>query len=463
MELLGFPDRESLLNTNISKFYVNIEDRAQWLAKMHQDGIVRDFETQLQRRDGEIIYVKNTAVVIRDAAGETHCLEGSLEDITEYKKAEMVLVETQRMYSSLVETSQDLIWRVDLEGKFDFLNEAWVDLLGYKLEDMIGTPIFKYKPEDVLDSDLEVFISVREGNSIKGHETKYITSDGREVELVFTAVPRYDKEGKIIGTQGTAYDITERKQAEEELREYQERLEEMVTSRTQELRDAQEQLICKERLAVLGELAGSVGHELRNPMTGISNAVYYLQLTLSESDETLSDYLGIISQEVQNASNIVNALLDLARDKPPEKQETSIFEIVTQVLGRYPAPKNVRVETKIAPKLPYVCIDATQIGQAINNLITNAYQAMPDGGKLAIKASKKDKQVHLSFTDNGKGISKENLEKIFEPLFTTKARGIGLGLALSKRLVEANGGELEVESHEGKGSTFFLTLPTNGE
>ena len=257
----------------------------------------------------------------------------------------------------------------------------------------------------------------------------------------------------------------ERKQAEGALREYSERLAEMVEKRTKELRDAHERLVRSEKLAVLGQLAGGVGHELRNPLGVISNAVYFLQMTLSDADETTREYLGIISSEVRNSEKIVSDLLDFSRTRAPEREEVAVSELVVQVLEKHPPPEEVRVSSEIAPDLPPVFVDPRQMGQVLVNLVTNAYQAMPEGGRLVIKTSEvsgkppRSQWVALSITDTGCGISQENMERLFEPLFTTKARGIGLGLAVSRNLVEANGGSLEVESELGKGSTFTVTLP----
>jgi signal transduction histidine kinase/HAMP domain-containing protein len=272
-------------------------------------------------------------------------------------------------------------------------------------------------------------------------------------------------------------ELTERVRAEEALQEYSERLEEMVEQRTQELQDAQEQLIRKERLAVLGQLAGGVAHELRNPLGVISNAIYFLQMVLSETDETTREYLDIISSEVRGAEKIISGILDFSRTRLPEREEIAASDLVAQVLERRPPPEDVEVITEIPSDLPPVFVDPRQINQVLLNLVTNAYQAMPDGGRLIIAATVSSDlspisnfqspisnlqsliSISISITDTGCGIPQENLEKVFEPLFSTKAKGIGLGSAVSKNLVEANGGSIEVESEVGKGSTFTVKLP----
>jgi signal transduction histidine kinase len=203
-----------------------------------------------------------------------------------------------------------------------------------------------------------------------------------------------------------------------------------------------------------------VGHELRNPLGVISNAVYYLKMVMPEADESIKEYLETISEEVNRSTGIVSDLLDFSRVKSVEREEVTVSGLVSEVLEKQPALENVKVATTIPSDLPPVFIDHRQIGQVLDNLFTNACQAMPEGGKLSIQAKAKKDKVHVSVMDTGSGISKENLEKVFEPLFTTKTRGIGLGLAVSKNLMEANGGSIEVESEEGKGSIFTVIIPT---
>jgi len=270
-----------------------------------------------------------------------------------------------------------------------------------------------------------------------------------------------------IGELAVAFNqMTERRQrTEEALREYSEKLEEMVEERTRELRETQERLIRREKLAVLGQLAGGVGHELRNPLGVISNAIYFLQMVLSDADETTKEYLDIIASEVRNSTKIVSDLLDFARTRPAEREEIAVSDLVARALEKHPPPEGVQVTTEIVSDLPAVFVDPRQMGQVLGNLVTNGYQAMPEGGQLILKTSEvsgkppRSGWVYLSIADTGCGISEKNLDKIFEPLFTTKAKGIGLGLAVSKNLVEANRGSIEVQSEVGKGSTFTVRLP----
>jgi signal transduction histidine kinase len=297
--------------------------------------------------------------------------------------------------------------------------------------------------------------------------------DGRVVAVSTTKIPFRNPNGQIIGTIGISRDITERKRAEEQLREYSEHLEEMVKDRTRDLRNAQEQLVRNEKLAVLGQLAGGVGHELRNPLGVISNSVYYLKLVQPEANEKIKKHHAMIEQEVHNAARIVSDLLDYARVINTDPKPGSVTELVEHTLSRFPVPASIQVSLKIPADLPQVYADPLHVEQVLGNLITNACQAMSTpsldtkagsvpligGGKLTITARQQKQRVAIAVKDTGTGIAPENMQKLFEPLFSTKITGIGLGLAVSKKLAEANGGRIEVESKAGKGSTFTLYLP----
>jgi len=252
----------------------------------------------------------------------------------------------------------------------------------------------------------------------------------------------------------------ERKRAEEALQEYSERLEEIVEERTQELRRAQEELIRKERLAILGQLSGGVAHELRNPLGAISNAAYFLNLALEDPDPEIKQALEILNKEVRTSEKIISSLLDVARAKPPMRREIDVNDVVRAALSRTAVPESIQVVSQLDETLPVILADPDQLVQVFGNITINGIQAMPEGGRLVVKSEVPEPEwVVVSIADTGAGIPEENLEKIFEPLFTTKLKGIGLGLAIVKTMVEGHGGTIEVESEVGKGSTFTIRLP----
>ena len=159
---------------------------------------------------------------------------------------------------------------------------------------------------------------------------------------------------------------------------------------------------------------------------------------------------------------IVSELLDFSRTRSPQRAEVYISDLVSFVLKRHAPHKEIKVSTEVAAKLPSLFVDSRQLGQVLDNIVLNAYLSMFEGGRMEIKAKSVKDKIHLSVSDTGCGIPDEDMKKLFEPLFTTKAWGIGLGLSVTRNLLEANGGKIEVESKEGVGSTFTLILPAKG-
>jgi signal transduction histidine kinase len=260
----------------------------------------------------------------------------------------------------------------------------------------------------------------------------------------------------------------------DQVQESKRELEARVATRTSELKTAmqglehaQEELVRRERLAILGQLAGGVGHELRNPLGVMTNALYYLGMVLKETSPDVKEYLDILRTQVGLSEKIVGDLLDFARVKTPSREVVSLEQLVAEQLQRVAEAASVRVTTEFPPTLRGAFVDRVQVGQVVLNLLTNAVQAMSSdsltpsvGGTLSIRGRMLENgQVQLEVSDSGSGIQPEHLDKVFEPLFTTKARGIGLGLAVSRTLVRANGGDIQVVSRPGEGATFLVTLP----
>ena len=244
----------------------------------------------------------------------------------------------------------------------------------------------------------------------------------------------------------------------QQVREYAQHLEERVEERTKQLKEAEQQLVKSERLAAIGELAAMIGHDLRNPLTGIAGAAYYLKAKCSPKDSKLKEMFKVIEKDVQYSNKIINDLLEYSRDIKLDLNESNPREMVKEALSAVKIPKKVRVadNTKVKPNME---IDTDKMKRVFVNIIKNAVDAMPKGGKLMIESRKSDGDLEIVFSDTGAGMSEETLKNIFKPLFTTKAKGMGFGLPICKRFVEAHGGKILVRSTVGKGSTFVVTLP----
>lgn len=380
--------------------------------------------------------------------------------ISQRRKAEQATKRALAELNQIFETAADGMCVVDKNFNVLRTNHTLLTLSGVSEREARCKKCYEVFPGPVCHTPECPLTRILDGEKRVKFDMEKERNDGVTVPCMVTATPFLGSEGELIGIVEAFRDISERKQAELALKTYSDQLEAMVEDRTQALQEAQEQLIRKEKLAVLGQLAGGVAHELRNPLSVINNAAYFLKVTLSDADGTTNEYLNMVSSEVRDAEKVVSDLLNLSRIRTAVRKETAVSDLLAQVLVKRPPTNDITVSTRIAPDMPALFVDPKQIEHVLINLVTNAYQAMHKGGKLTMNAWTEKGQVHLSIIDTGCGITKENMEKLFEPLFTTKARGIGLGLVVSKGLVEANGGSIEVESEEGKGSTFTVILPT---
>lgn len=245
----------------------------------------------------------------------------------------------------------------------------------------------------------------------------------------------------------------------QQVREYSQHLEEKVEERTEELRKIQQQLLKSERLAAIGELAAMIGHDLRNPLTGIAGAAYYLKAKCDlKMDSKMREMLRVIGENIENSNKIINDLLEYSRETNLDLNESSPRLIVKQALSAVEIPRKIRIAdlTKDKPKIK---VDAGKMKRVFVNIIKNAFDAMPKGGKLTIESREANGNLEIVFSDTGRGMPEKTLKNLGRPLFTTKAKGMGFGLPICKRLVEAHCGKIHAKSTIGKGSTFTVTLP----
>ncbi|MDD5035857.1 MAG: PAS domain S-box protein [Methylococcaceae bacterium] len=385
-----------------------------------------------------------------------------MRDVTERRQAEQALHDSEEKFRAISNSAQNAILMMDPEGAISYWNPAAERIFGYPAESVLGKKLHEWlAPERFLEAFRKGFDHFRitgEGPAIGKTLELVAKRDGGEefpIELSLSAIQLGERWNAV----GIVRDITSRKKTEEEIHQWNTKLEQRVTERTQQLLDAQKELVSKEKLAVLGQVASSVGHELRNPLGVMNNAVYFLKTVLSGADETVREYLDMIEGEIGNADRIVSDLLDSVRTKPPFPQPMSVNALIQQSLQHCTIPEQVIVHLEIAETLPSLRVDPAQMQQVFRNLISNAVDAMPGGGRLTIDAAEAAGAIRIGVQDNGMGITQQDLAKLFQPLFTTKSRGVGLGLMVVKNLTQVNGGRVEVQSEPGKGTSFFVILP----
>ena len=255
-------------------------------------------------------------------------------------------------------------------------------------------------------------------------------------------------------------EIEERMKLEEALKMANEALEDKVVERTKEVMEANVQLMRSEKLATIGRLSSSVGHELRNPLGVISNTAYFLKSRLGdEMDAKVKKHLDILTRTVSRANRVVSDLLDFSREKPIVLSMGDLNGLVVDALANVEVPKKVKVKKMLHVAPLDVEMDSAQMLHVIENLITNAVQAMPDGGSIEIESGVRNGHVELAIKDTGEGIPEDKLSQVFEPLYSTKVTGTGLGLAIVDGIVARHGGTVAVRSEEGAGTTFTVNLP----
>jgi signal transduction histidine kinase len=292
-----------------------------------------------------------------------------------------------------------------------------------------------------------------------------ITKEGSEICLLTNGVPFFGKEGNLIGYRGADKDITDRKLAEQELANHRERLEELVEERTLQLKEAQEELIQGERLSTLGRLTATVSHELRNPLGTIQTALCSISANLGQSETHQTERsLELAERSINRCVNIIEDLTDYTRVKKLNLSMTSIDEWLKTLLEEQVFPEEIHCELNLTcgVRAP---IDQERLRQVIVNLVTNAEHGLMDersnGKLLQVSTRLCNSEYEVCVCDNGIGMSDETTKKIFEPLFSTKGFGVGLGMVISKTIVEQHHGKLSVKSKEEEGTTVCLRLPIN--
>ncbi len=253
--------------------------------------------------------------------------------------------------------------------------------------------------------------------------------------------------------------VVENAQLVEELKRAHETLEQKVEARTRELRESQKKLLMAQRLAVIGELAGMVGHDLRNPLTSIAGAAYYVRNQLgSDVEAKVLEMLSLIEKNILHSNAIIGDLLDYSKELKLHFSESTPKAIIQETLSIVQIPRSIRLvnTTKAEPAMR---VDCENLKRAFANIVGNALDALSRSGTLTIASRLSGKYVEFTFSDTGEGMTPQTIAEIWTPLFTTKAKGIGLGLPICKRIIEAHRGSMSVESKPKKGTTFTVRVP----
>lgn len=398
------------------------------------------------------------AEMLVDLAGNLAYGISSLRAHSERAYAQEALHESENMYRAIFENTGTAMIIIEEDTSISLVNLEFENLFGYSKDEIVGK---KSWTELIIEEDLE--------KALFQHKLRRINSEQALRSYEIRARDKMNNLKNILlhvdlikGTKrsvASLTDITERKTAEQKLKRNSEQLEELVAERTRQLGE-------KERLAAVGETAVMIGHDLRNPLQAVVTTIYLAKaklecLSLAEwmnlNELGLMDDLATLEKQSEYMNKIVSDLQDYARPLSPDLRELSLSSFVKDVLAGVRMPQNVEVQRCIEERLTWA-VDPILMDRVLTNLFTNAVQAMPDGGRLIISATKTQDKIVLAIRDTGVGISPEIMPKIFQPLVTTKAKGMGMGLVVCKRLLEAQGAEIKIESKPGSGTVVIINI-----
>jgi len=423
----------------------------QTIERASSDGKNFDHEYRLLTPDGSIKHVHAVAHAATEATGSIEFV-GAVMDVTERNNANDELARL----ASIVASSDDAIIGKDLDGRITSWNAAATRIFGYQENEMIGRPIARIVPSELQAEENEILARLTRGERIHHYETVRVAKDGRRVDVSVTASPLRDKSGRVIGASKVARDITARRQ-------------------TEKLQQAlQTQLAHLGRVSTLGELTASIAHEVNQPLTGIvssGNACLRWLAGQPPNIERASRSVERIVRDANRAGAVIGRVRGLAKKSPPQKVWLDVNEAVMDIVAltrREIRQNQIALRTQLSDEIPPVLADRIQLQQVILNLIMNAVEAMSalsDGPRELLLGTAIDELdgVRLTVADSGLGLEPDKLEDIFNAFYTTKPEGMGMGLTVSRSIIEAHGGQLWATPNLPRGAVFQITLPLDRE
>ena len=444
---------------------------------LEQLGKSMNWEFRKVRKDGTVIWVRETARAVERASGPIVLV--ACEDITAAKRSQQELEQAfqeiqalRDQFRLIIDTIPDMIWSALPDGSVDFVNQRWVEYTGLSLEDGLdearrrGWPSSRHADSLLHPEDLAKLEEWRVSNSDRmlrtgepfEAELRFRQANGEYRWLMNRAVPLRDKQGKIIKWYGISVDIEDQKRAEEMMRK------------------TQAQLAHVTRVTALGELAASIAHEVNQPLTAIiNNANACLGLLPSDTNELgdVRDALSDIANDADRASAVLARIRGLIKKSPLQKTRLQLQDVVSSVLvlaRNEAAARQVTIQTEIPADIPFVSGDHVQLQQVLLNLIMNGMDAMngvEEPKRLLLISGHRDTHggllvATIAVQDFGVGLKTEEMDRLFDAFYTTKPQGLGMGLAISRSIIEEHGGRLWAEPNKGPGATFLISLPAAG-
>jgi len=448
--------RDELLGKNIGEVFtgLNTGELGGFMSTIYRGATFGPAEAKLRTKDGTFISYEITVDPLF-VQGTVIGAVITASDITQRKRQE----ERIRFQAAMLDQVESAVVAESLEGEVTYWNVAAEKLFGWKTSEVMGRKLIDIiRPEPLAGTALPPLESLKTLSSWNG-DIQLERRDGTKFPAKVSVSEIMGKDERPIAIAFVIVDLTERLHLEDQLRQFNEQLARLVEQRTRQLQISQEKLVKAERLAAIGELAAQVGHDLRNPLTSINTAIYLLDSMLTDNiSEEAKLAIKTMKKSIDHANRIIEGLLEYSRGTIAETRVEKMKNLAQSAIERLRVPKNVEIENNI-PDYVIADVDASRMQRVFENLVKNSIDAMPKGGKVVLEGGVDDNKVWITVKDNGMGIKKSELANIFKPLFTTKPQGMGLGLPICKRIVEAHGGNISLESTWGVGTTVRVELP----
>jgi PAS domain S-box-containing protein len=427
------------------------EDRARWQGAIDR-AIAEKSDYEVEFRillpDATTKYIHTVGHPVLNGAGDLVQFVGSSTDITERQRAE----QATRLLAAIVESSHDAIVSKSLNGVITSWNKGAERLFGYSAEEAVGQNITLIIPPERRDEERTILEQLTRGERVDHFETVRMRKDGSLLDVSLTISPMKDASGRVVGASKLARDITERKRAEEALRQ------------------AQTDLAHASRLTTMGEFTASLAHEVKQPIaaavTDANTCVRWI--TRDEPDlKEAREAAWRIVKDAKRATEIINRVRLLFEKGTPQRELVDVNEVAREMivlLGDEASRHSISVRTELAEDLPHAIGDRVQLQQVLMNLIVNGVDAMHDVDgprELIIKSQPaENNELLLSVSDTGVGLPRQQADQIFNAFFTTKTHGTGMGLRISRSIIESHGGRLWAADNSPRGTNFYFTLPT---
>ena len=450
LDMLGYEDKNEFLELDLARdIYRKAEERARFQQMIEINGRVVDYEVDFRKKDGTPITVMLTAHVRYDSKGTVLGYEGICVDQSQRQRMERELEKAHDFLNNIIQSSPNAIMGTDMKGNIIIWNQGAEETLGYQASETIGRMnVRNLYPDDMARQVMKMMRSTNYGGmgKLRSYPMTFKAKDGRSVEGNLSANIIYDETGREMASVGIFVDLEEQLKME------------------RKLHTTQEQLLQSEKLAAMGRLTSQIAHELNNPLYGIMNTLELMKTEIPTGNKRRK-LLEMSLSETVRVTDMLRKMLSFSRPDQEERAPVDINTILDEILLLHEKQlweHSIKMVHSFADHLGQVHASKNQLRQVFLNLISNARDAMPDGGRLTVATEGDDYFVHITVSDNGVGIKEEHLDLVFETFFTTKTdsvKGVGLGLSVCYGFIKDHGGDIKVDSRLGEGTTFSISLP----